>query len=318
MRTKALSLLIAALALTGCPLFFPPEPSVRVTENIPYAVGYVAPASGSSQYFLRELLMDVYGPAKKEDHLKPGLLLVHGGGFREGSKQDERMVEYAEYFAERGYIVFVIDYRLESDNPPAPSSWSGAFGFGASRLAAAHAAIVDVKAAVRHIRANAASYGIDPNRIGVLGESAGAIAAVPTALTPSSEFTTDGPDFPLPAFNNGGVSTRVQAYCHFWGNADHVLLSVSFNDPPTMMVHGTEDEQLFTPFRSSERLRTALNLWGVPNVLYEAVGFGHGAWGYTAGNKDLKILTREFLDEHLMGMTKSAIELRSAAELATP
>lgn len=308
------ALLVAVLVLPGCPLFFPPPPTVRVVEDVAYAVGYVAPSADSSQYFLRELKMDVYSPRANDDTLKPALLLVHGGSFQGGSKRDEPIVEYAEYFAERGYIVFAIDYRLEGDFPPAPSGWSSVLGFGTARLAAAHAAIVDVKAAVRHVRARAADYGIDPNRIGVLGESAGAIAAVPAAVTPSSEFSSDGPDFPIPAFNNAGVSTRIQAYAHFWGNADHVLLSVSPADAPTMIVHGTEDTQFFTPFRAAERFQGALQLWRVPHVFYEAVGFAHGAWDYRAGNKDLKTLTREFFDEHLIGLEKDAIDLRSAVD----
>ncbi len=283
---------------TGCPP--PAEYGVLLTENVVYGIGNVSSSVSSEDWQEMDLLLDVYEPDGKADALKPALLLVHGGSFVEGSKQADEMVEYARFFARRGYVCFSMDYRLQSDYPPASSFWDFA-----SLTSAVHAAMVDVKAAVRFIRANADFYGVDPDKIALLGESAGAIAGVATAVTPSDDFSSDGDDFPIPAENNPGVSARVQAYVHFWGNPVHVLLEVTPSDPPTMIVHGDDDDEIFTPFAMAEVFHGALELWNIPHEFYEADGFGHGAWDYRLRGKNLKTLTLEFLNEQLLGITKA-------------
>lgn len=294
-KPVVLALIASAIVIggAGCPVEVVGTGTFTTMQDIPYAQGYVADPLLVDGYVLRELMLDAYIP-DDQDSLVPGVILMHGGGFIEGSKNDERIVEYGEFLAARGYASFAINYRLVQDDPPAPAYWeSTAFS------SAAHAAMVDAKAAIRFVRANAAAYGVDPNRIAFLGESAGAIAGVTAAVTESNEFASDGADFPIPAFNNPAVSSELQAYVHFWGSADHVLLKIGANDPPTMIVHGTDDDTPLATFAASERLHAALELWGIPHEFYEADGFGHGAWNYVLRGLGLKSLTINFLNEHL-------------------
>ncbi len=287
---------IAVLALvvgSGCPVELPGQGTFTVSRDVPYAQGYVADTAKVDGYVLRDLHLDAYIPDEAIG-ATPAVILMHGGGFSEGSKNDERIVEYGEFLAARGYAAFAMNYRLVPDDPPAPASWEST-----SFSSAVHAAIVDAKAAIRYVRANAGAYGVDPNRIAFLGESAGAIAGVTAAVTDSSAYSNDGADFPVPAFNNPGALSTLQTYIHFWGSADHVLLNIRGSAPPIMIVHGTDDDTPLATFAAAERLHAALELWGVPHEFYEADGFGHGAWNYSLRGLGLKSLTLEFLDEHL-------------------
>src|SRR3989449_7423190 len=90
--------------------------------------------------------------AKKSDHLLPCVLCIQGGGFRAGNRDSYNPLLIK--LAGRGYVAVSTSYRL------APK-----YQFPA--------AIFDVKAAVRWLKANAGLYQIDPDRIGVTGDSAG-------------------------------------------------------------------------------------------------------------------------------------------------
>jgi len=287
-----------AMFTMGCPSGVLPANPVEVTKDVEYGLGYVRDDS-KAEHTLAPLYMDVYRPANADDP-KPAVIIMHGGGFVEGGRGDERIVEFARYFAARGYVAFAIDYRLIQDNPPAPDLW-GALLFPA----VVHAAIVDAKTAVRHVRANAGEYGVDPDNIAFIGESAGAIAGVAVAMTNTDQYSADGEDFPIPQQNEPNESARVQAYIHLWGNADHVLTAVGADDPPTMILHGEEDDVILTPFAAAERLHFALELRGVPHEFYAAEDFGHAAWNYRLRGKSLERLTLEFLNEHLLGISKS-------------
>lgn len=135
-------------------------------------MNYVAGKSGGAEAALLQDVayaddspaqkLDVYLPESAES--APVIVVVHGGGFRFG---DENMAILQPLFkaVERGYAVVSVDYR-KSTEAPFP------------------AALADVKAAVRWVRANAALYGFDSDRIAIWGESAGAYLALMTALTP--------------------------------------------------------------------------------------------------------------------------------------
>ncbi|GMV91833.1 MAG: hypothetical protein AMXMBFR82_16110 [Candidatus Hydrogenedentota bacterium] len=286
--------LVVALSLAGCPNGGTPSDAFEVTYDVPYAVANYSPTAAQTTWEEKTLYLDVYEPTDEAKAPRRALILMHGGSFLENGKDNERMVEWASYFANRGFVVFSIDYRLIGDFPPSPLYWETSF-----LPDAAHAATVDAKAAVRFVRANALSYNVDSNRIAFLGESAGAIAGAGVAYTDSDDLASDGQSFPIPAFNNPGVSARVNAYIHFWGNADHVLSDVDKNDPPTMIVHGNEDDVFLTPFEAAERLNFLLDLLDVPNEFYEADGFGHSAWNYRLRGKSLERLTWEFLQDYM-------------------
>lgn len=104
-----------------------------------------------AKYGDRTLEMDIYRPREAWSTL-PAIVCIHGGGWAKGNRTNHRNV--AQALAERGFVTATISYRL-SGEAPFP------------------AAIQDCKAAVRFLRANAKTYGIDTDRIGAIGHSAG-------------------------------------------------------------------------------------------------------------------------------------------------
>ena len=100
----------------------------------------------------RELHLDMFGPARKSTRGYPGVLLIHGGGWRSGNRQMEWPM--AQHLAAKGYVTATVEYRLSVE-------------------ALYPTGIYDLKAAIRWLRANASKYDVDPNKIAVYGCSAG-------------------------------------------------------------------------------------------------------------------------------------------------
>lgn len=98
---------------------------------------------------VRQLHMSVLVP--RTNALKPAIIYFPGGGFI--SAEHDKFIEMRMALAEAGFVVAAAQYRTIPDIFPAP--------------------VVDAKAAVRYIRQHATEYGVDPKRIGVLGDSAG-------------------------------------------------------------------------------------------------------------------------------------------------
>lgn len=111
--------------------------------------------------------LDLYVP--DNDEPMPLLVLIHGGGFVSGDSQSRQCRFMYQYFRNQGYACASVNYRLAQE-------------------AAFPGAIEDVKAAIRFLRANAAEYGYDPDKIAVWGESAGGYLAVMAGVTSDREF----------------------------------------------------------------------------------------------------------------------------------
>ena len=107
-----------------------------------------------------ELNLDAYLPVGSK--LRPSVLVIHGGGWRFGSKR--QLAKYASGLAGRGFNAFAINYRLAPQHKHP-------------------AQIEDCRDAVRWIKKNSGRYGGDPDRIGALGYSAGAHLACMLAVT---------------------------------------------------------------------------------------------------------------------------------------
>ena len=135
-----------------------------------------------AKYGDREMLLDLYKPKNQSGKL-PAVVGIHGGGWAKGSKKN--FGKHSRYIAERGYVAVAINYRL-SGEAPFPVH------------------IQDCKAAVRWLRANANKYGIDPNKIGAIGHSAGGhLAALMATANDVPELEGNG--------GNAGFSSTIQA-----------------------------------------------------------------------------------------------------------
>ena len=139
----------------------------------------------------------LYRPTGVGPH--PVLVAVHGGGWRRGSPDTYAVL--GAWLAERGYALFAATYRFAAPGKP---SWPHAFH--------------DVRAAVQNVRGRAGELGIDPSRIGLMGDSAGGNLAALVALA------GDLPEF---AQGNAGQahgeqSTKVKALVGVFGVYDLV------------------------------------------------------------------------------------------------
>jgi len=102
----------------------------NITEDIIYAEGLSHNSWNSPNTTVVPLLMDSYVPENNLQN-RPLLMLIHGGAFVGGSKQQEALVEIADYFSSRGFVVFSIDYRLRDQMGTIPQEWIDVISGGA-------------------------------------------------------------------------------------------------------------------------------------------------------------------------------------------
>lgn len=296
---------LAAFALCGLAT---DAQAQEIMRDIVYGQAYFGIAP-NGPYELRDLLLDAYLPANKDGGLRPAVVMVHGGSFMEGGKGDGKLIEIARHLRQHGYACFSINYRLIRDFPPAAPP------FDTTLLQSAlHAAYVDTKTAIRFVRAHAADYGVDPKRVAVLGESAGAFAALAAGVSDPEAFTADRADLPVPEKNNPGVSGKPNAVVELWGSAEPVLDAFDPADPPVMIAHGSEDIHLSVPFGLARKIKETCDAKGIPCRFYPIAGEDHGAWNGKYDGKDLKTLILEFLDEYLAPQ-RAALTARAAPQL---
>jgi acetyl esterase/lipase len=241
--------------------------------------------------------LDLYSPKSPRPSLVPGLIFIHGGGWQQGDKKD--YLFYAVYYARRGYVVASTSYRLSGE-------------------AQYPAAVSDIKCAVRWMRANAARHNIDPNKLAVLGGSAGGHLAMMTGYTADiAELEGNG--------GHTGVSSRVQAVANFYGPCDltverareapecHAffgkaydeapelyrqaspILQLTRDDPPTLIMHGTIDE--LVPIEQSDRLAKKLEELGIPCTYDRIEGWPHTMDMAAAINERFRFFIDRFLEK---------------------
>jgi len=207
----------------------------------------------------------------------PAVIYIHGGGWIGGSHKNSPI----QGLARAGFFAASIEYRLSNE-----AKWP--------------AQIEDCKLGVRWLRANAAKYRVDPNRIGVMGESAGGhLVTCLGTMADEKEFEGDG-GWP-------GVSSAVQAVADYYGPTDFIdpghytpqainlteklfgvphaqnpdlwksgspLAYVKAGDPPMLLVHGDSDG--LVPLAQSTVFDAALTKVGVPHQFVIVKNADHG------------------------------------------
>ncbi|MCA8991079.1 MAG: prolyl oligopeptidase family serine peptidase [Planctomycetaceae bacterium] len=244
------------------------------------------------------LLLDLYRPRNSDEAL-PVVVWVHGGGWKNGSK--ERCP--ATWLTEHGYAIASINYRLTDQG-----QWP--------------AQIDDCRAAIRWLRQNANEFKLDRDHIAAWGGSAGGhlVALLGTLDAPSNESD----------------SSRVQAVCDWYGPTDlltmppnvlsdtrtlediansngakllgatvrdvpdlakqaSALYQVSSDDPPFLIMHGEKDPGV--PLEQSERLHQKLKESGVESTFHIVPGAGHG--GKEFQTPEVREMIRAYFDKHL-------------------
>lgn len=222
---------------------------------------------------------------KSGDGPFPAVLCIHGGGFRAGNREsyDQLCIKLAQ----RGYVAATMTYRLAPKHK-------------------FPAAVHDSKAAVRWLRANAATYKIDPEKIGVTGGSAGGHLAQflgVTAHVPEFEGTGGNADQsssvtcvvnvygPSDFTKSYGKSVDAHEVLPLWlgGNLEtawsqHIKASplywVTPDSSPTLCIHGTEDK--YVAYEQAVWIVDKLKAAGVEVELLTLKGAGHGFKGADA------------------------------------
>lgn len=251
----------------------------------------------------RELPLDLYIPEGATEPL-PLIIWIHGGGWRGGSKNAiNRCVEVLNH----GYALASVEYRLSGE-------------------AKFPAAIEDCKAAVSYLRWKAPKLGIDPDRFGVWGSSAGGHLV---ALMGTTNDVLDFDTHPVTKM----ASPTVQAVCNWFGPTDFLRMNdvtggidhdspdspeslfmgfpiqdhpekvqranpityVSASDPPMLLMHGDNDQSVI--YNQSELLYRALQKAEVESELYRVVNGGHGFRGADESTESLNARVIAFFDE---------------------
>jgi len=271
--TVAAYVAAVAIVLAGCSL---PRPdgagTVRyrdqvfsaftISKDIQY--GSAVPQGATAPI---PLLLDLYQPVGDTQTQRPAIVWVHGGGFSAGDKSSGPSADLAQKFAELGYVTVSINYRLIQTGCTGTNVTAACNG---AAIDAQH----DAQAAVRFLRANATKYGIDPTRIGIGGDCAGAITATLVGLHSEDPGTSGNP----------GYSSQVGGFASLSGGLPNGLFAGP-GDAPGVLFSGTADP--IVPFRWSVDTAAALDKVFVPAFPAVVEGAGHcpdrGRSGASAG-----------------------------------
>ena len=239
----------------------------------------------------KELTTDIYRlPGSRE--LVPAIILIHGGAWSFGFADPSSMAGSARELAKAGYVCFAISYRLTGD-PAGTYQWPDQLD--------------DVQRAVRWVRVNAATSGVDPDRIAAFGHSAGRHLAAMLGLRETRDDSV--PEL-------AGVSNRVDCVIDIAGVSD---LAIPYQDaemastvtnllwgpmedradaaldaspvhwvtdgvPPFLVFHGGVDQ--INPIAHSERLIEALAAANTDLTYVQIAGSDHFAiadWSMCGG-----------------------------------
>ena len=245
---------------------------------------------------------DIYSPL---DHDKskplPGIIVIHGGGFNDGDKARGRELNISESLTLKGYVCMSINYKLR--RMQGQVTWPQS--------------VHDAKAAVRYLRKEAANLGVDPEKIGVIGCSAGGNLAMMLATT----GLADGFDA-VAGEPYQDISARVTCAIDFYGAVDLMnyhdmkmfaktreeapelykkgspITYLDAKDPPMLLVHGTAD--VTVPLSQSETYLRIAKEKGAPCLL-EVIPAAPHTFDLQPKQRDLRPLVTGFFDQHLKG-----------------
>jgi acetyl esterase/lipase len=249
--TLSLQVLAAPLGMpTSGPYATPQYTESQITE---YTVQYSSAPDADG--VISPLLMDIFVPPDAATAPRPTIIEVHGGAFVGGSRTDEDWD--AQQCALYGYVGVSIDYRLAN---PADAS-------DATDPTLAAAATLDAQQSVRFLKANAATYGVDPTRIAMLGNSAGGALALGTAVAADIPYSG-----PLSSY-----SPSIAAAVSTGAFLTPALSDLTLNDseaPSLMFMYGYDTASNITAAYAFE---TCDALRGAGNACYEVeqAGTGH-------------------------------------------
>jgi hypothetical protein len=240
---------------------------------------------------LIELFMDIYEPVGDNVEKRPAMIWAFGGAFISGIRQS--MEPYAIDVAKHGIVGATFDYRILDISNGVPDS--------SAATDIAIKAMGDMKAAIRHLRMDAATtndFRVDPEKIFIGGVSAGAITALQVAMIDSDDI--------IPSYiqnvidENGGLegnsgdainmqySSEVSGIISLSGGIFDISW-IDSNDPPILSMHGDADQVVkygydyamvnnipIVLLYGSQPIHEKATEVNLTNVLLTVQGGGHG------------------------------------------
>ncbi|GAB2622269.1 alpha/beta hydrolase [Belliella aquatica] len=232
-------------------------------------------------------------PDSKSDQSVPLIVFYFGGGWNTGTIEQFR--PHAEYFSKRGLATALVDYRVFTRHGTSP-----------------FASLRDAKSAIRFLRKNADSLGIDQDRIIAAGGSAGGQLAAATALTEGYNEPTDDLEISCkpnalilfnPVIDNGpagyGYERIKEQYPYF-----SPLHNIRRGAPPTIILIGTEDQLI--PVETIEYYTMAMKKVGSICELNLYEGQSHGFFNF----KNIENYQRTIMEADLFIQSLGWLEVK--------
>ena len=269
--------------------------AVKTTSAIVYDTGTITyPATEEF-----ELLLDLYEPdVDLSGKSVPSMVIIHGGGFKGGTRTKEELVDYAERFAAQGYLAISIDYRVAGQVPELNPQFASLYTQlvtteveeEAQQALGMFSAMEDSLKAMAWLENYAEGQGFEISALGLLGSSAGGI----TSLNVGYGLNDYG--FAVPEF---------KVVVNHWGNLlidqESSKPSITADEAALISVHGTEDPTVL--YSGSVEIHARAVELGLTNELIASAGAGHGfsvnrLWdsesfegsGYTKGERILNFV----------------------------
>ena len=269
--------------------------AVKTTSAIVYDTGTITyPATEEF-----ELLLDLYEPdVDLSGKSVPSMVIIHGGGFKGGTRTKEELADYAERFAAQGYLAISIDYRVAGQVPGLNSQFASLYTQlvtteveeEAQQALGMFSAMEDSLKAMAWLENYAEAQGFEISALGLLGSSAGGI----TSLNVGYGLNDYG--FAVPEF---------KVVVNHWGNLlidqESSKPSITADEAALISVHGTEDPTVL--YSGSVEIHARAVELGLTNELMTSEGAAHGfaenqLWdsesfegsGYTKGERILNFV----------------------------
>ncbi len=216
----------------------------------------------------QELKLDIYSPSNNKDSKRAAIVMVHGGSLTTGDKASDGILKsFCEDFSKMGYVVFNVNYRLDSS----------------TSAKAQNNAIIDVCKAFTWIQDNSGTYGVDKNNIFLCGYSAGASIIVDMTYSNLASYEVDRNSI-AGVIDISGIKLNM-------GKPQQ-------SNPSCLIIHGTKDTT--DSYSDSEHLKSTLTSNQVNCTLIPLEGLNHDvSTQYT----NMRTHIAEFMYKELTGNT---------------
>ena len=247
--------------------------SVKVIDNISYR-------EGDSKSWKLDLAM----PENFGTTPRPAIVIVHGGGWRAGSKKDLVYRDLLLDYAFQGYLTVSVEYRFDQE-------------------AAFPACIEDVKCAVRWLRAHAKEYNVNPDKIGAFGHSAGAHLVLMLAMSSDNKsLEGDGGwnDYSskINAVVGGSTPTQIGPQRPNWNKPEWWPIGyISKNTVPMLLIQGIQDPIVKVDL--VDDFVAKMKAAGAPDLSYIRIEGGDHDVAYSDSLRITKPAMDEFFEKYL-------------------